>query len=89
LIVSYICAIVDNPKIVVSAAFMTATLVLALTTYAYFTNTDFTVLGGLAFILLGLFLILGLFSFLFGPKMYLVYCFVGVLMFGFFLIIDT
>jgi FtsH-binding integral membrane protein len=89
LVVAYICAAVNNPRIVVSAAFMTATLVLSLTVYAYFTNTDFTVMGGLAFILLGLFIILGLFSFLFGPKLYLVYCFVGVLLFGFYLIIDT
>ena len=88
-LVSYVCAAVNNPKIVLAAAFMTTAIVLALTLYACVTKTDFTVMGGLAFVLGAIFLILGLFSYFFGPTIYLLYCGLGVLLFGFYLIIDT
>ena len=71
------------------AAFMTVGIVLALTFYAFTTNEDFTVCGGLAFVLGAIFCVFGLFSFLFGPTMYLIYCAIGVFIFGLYLVIDT
>ena len=87
--VSYICASVNSPKIVIAAAFMTAGVVLSLTLYAFTTETDFTVFGGLAFVLTAVFCLFGIFSFYFGPTMNLIYCSIGVLLFGFYLIMDT
>ena len=68
---------------------MTAAMVLALTLYSFTTRTDFTTFGALAFIAGALFIVVGLFSFWFGATMRLIYCSIGVLLFGFYLIIDT
>ena len=88
-IVSYICASVNDPKVVIAAAFFTAAIVLSLTVYAFTTKKDFTVFGGLAFMIsIGL-LIFGIVCAFLGPQMYLIYCFLSVCAFGFYLIIDT
>ena len=63
-------------------------IVFALTIYALQTKSDFTVMGGMAFALAILFIMFGLFSFFFGPTMRLVYCTLGVVLFGFYLVID-
>ena len=68
---------------------MTAAIVLALTLYAMLTKTDFTVWAGLLFVVGAAFLMFGFFSFLFGPTMQLVYCVLGVILFGVYLIFDT
>jgi FtsH-binding integral membrane protein len=88
-IVAYACASVNDPTIVVAASFFTAVMVLSLTIYAITTNKDFTVCGGLAFIIsIGL-LVLGLVCAFIGPRAYLFYCFLAVCAFGFYLLIDT
>jgi FtsH-binding integral membrane protein len=71
------------------AAFMTAGIVVALTIYAMTTKTDFTVCGGALFIIGAGFCLFGLFSFMFGPTMHLIFCIIGVIIFGFYLIFDT
>mmetsp|Transcript_4637 Transcript_4637/g.4358 ORF Transcript_4637/g.4358 Transcript_4637/m.4358 type:complete len:195 (-) Transcript_4637:25-609(-) len=88
-VASYVCAVVDDPQIVFSAAFMTAGIVIALTIYAMTTKSDFTICGGMLFVVLASFIILGLFSFLFGPGMKLVFCSFGVILFGIYLVADT
>lgn len=87
--VSYICASVHSPQLVLAAIFMTAAMVLALTIYAFSTSTDFTTMGALAFIALAVFMVFGLFSFWFGATVRLIYCAFGVLLFGLYLVIDT
>lgn len=72
-----------------AATVMTAGIVFALTLYAMTTSTDYTAFGGLAFVLGAVFIMLGLFSLFFGPKLYLLYCGLGVMLFGFYLVIDT
>lgn len=44
--VGHTCTMVNNGLVVVTAAFMTASIVIALTLYAIFTKTDFTACGG-------------------------------------------
>ena len=67
---------------------MTAGIVLGLTVYAFTTSSDFTTCGAAAFMLGALFLVVGLISLFLGPKFYMIYCFFGVLLFGFYLIMD-
>ena len=87
--VAFSCAAVNDAKTVLSAAFMTAGIVVALTIYAMTTKTDFTVCGGMMFVIFGAFILFGIFSFVFGPTMHLIYCIIGVILFGLYLIIDT
>ena len=87
--VSFICASVDDPTIVLSAAFMTTGIVLALTIYALTTKSDFTVCGGAMFVFGAAFLMFGIFSMFFGPTARLIYNLIGVILFGIYLVIDT
>jgi FtsH-binding integral membrane protein len=87
--ISYICAAVNDPVIVVQAAFMTAGLVCGLTLYAVTTKHDFTVFGGLLWAIGSIFLIFSLFSVFFGTTMRLIYCGLGVFLFSIYLIFDT
>jgi FtsH-binding integral membrane protein len=87
--VAFTCAAVDNPRVVLEAAFLTAGIVVALTFYAILSKKDFTVMGGLAFILCAALIIFGLFSFWFGRTLQLIYCTIAVCIFGLYLIIDT
>ena len=75
--------------IVFAAATMTAGIVIALTLYAVFTKTDFTTCGGILAVLGGVFLVFMIFSFFFGPTFHLIMSFVGVLLFGIYLVFDT
>jgi len=68
---------------------MTTAIVLSLTIYAATTKTDFTVMGGLLFVITAIFIVFGLFSLFFGPTVHLIYCSLGVFLFGFYLIFDT
>jgi FtsH-binding integral membrane protein len=88
-VTAFCCAIIKDPKIVIASAFMTAGIVIALTLYAFFTKTDFTTCGGIFAALLAELAMLGLFCFTFGPTMRLLYCGVGVITFGTYLVIDT
>lgn len=87
--VAFCCAAVNDAQIVLAAAFMTAAMVLALTFYALTTKSDFTVCGAMLFVVSACFIMLGLFSWLMGPTMRLVYCTLGVILFGVYLVIDT
>ncbi len=87
--VAFICASVNNSLMVVQAMAMTAAVVLGLTIYAMVAKHDFTVYGGILFIAMAIFFVFSLFSYFFGPTMRLIYCSIGVFIFGFYLIIDT
>ena len=88
-IVSAICATYD-PNIVIMAAIMTTGITLALTIYAMTTKTDFTVCGGLLFVLVMALILFGLFALFFNVKiLYTFYCILGVIVYGIYLITDT
>jgi FtsH-binding integral membrane protein len=87
--VAYICAVVNDSFLVVQAAFMTASLVLGLTCYAWTTKTDFTVYGGFLSSIGAVFLIFALFSVFFGPTLRLIYCVLGLAFFSVYLVYDT
>ena len=90
---SYICAIVaeeNGNQVVVVAAVMTLAIVLALTMYAIFTPTDFTIKWGIVIVILMAMLMLGIFSiFVWSPFLNNLYCSLGVIVFGIYLVIDT
>lgn len=88
-IVAFACAAVNDGQIVLMAAFMTAAMVGGLTLYAFTTKSDFTICGGMLFVVSACFLMMGLFMFLFGPAMRLIYCTLGVILFGVYLVVDT
>lgn len=87
--ISYITNLTD-PKIVFMAAFLTALIVISLTIYAFTTKTDFTVMGGLIFILSFALLGFGVLSFFFRSRiLHVFYCCLGVVVFGVYLVFDT
>jgi FtsH-binding integral membrane protein len=86
--VSTIAAFYDT-QTVVTAALMTTTVVLALTVYALTTKTDFTYLGGFLFVFTTVMLFWGIFMLIFGFFLYTLYCALGVILFGIYLIFDT
>ncbi len=72
------------------AAAMTLAVTLSLTIYALTTKTDFTMCGGFLFFAAMLFLMFGLFYFIYpGRVMSNLYCVGGVLLYGFYLVYDT
>ena len=87
--VAVICSEFD-PDVVIAAVFMTAGVTSALTIYAWTARTDFTIFGGMivvvgmAFCMAGLFLIL-----LQGDTLNMIFCALGVILYGLYLIIDT
>ena len=87
--VAFTCATVKDSMVVLAAAMMTAAVVIGLTLYAVFTPTDFTKCGGAMTVIGCAFMVFSLFSFLFGPTMRLIYCVLGVIVFGMYLIFDT
>ncbi len=88
-IVGAICGMAD-PKLVFMAAFMTFALVISLTLYAMTTKTDFTMSGGILFVLgcgLLMFSIFGLFT---SNKLFhIILCVAGIVLFGIYLLYDT
>lgn len=91
--VSYICGItatVVGTQTVVIAALMTAAMVTAITIYAYKTETDFTASWGIIVVVSVVLLILGLVTmFTDNPFLHNLYCAVGIICFGLYLIVDT
>lgn len=88
-IVSYICSVSD-PKLVFMAACMTAAITIAVTIYAVTTETDFTLQGGLFFILSASLLMLTVFSLFTSNKfLHILICSLGVILFGLYIIYDT
>jgi len=85
--VSVCCAMYD-PLTVISAASLTAAVTVALTIYAYKTETDFTYMGGLLYV--GICLLFGFgFLLLFVPGLKVLYCIIGVFLYSLYLIYDT
>lgn len=88
-IVAYICCF-TQPSVVYSAGTMTLVVCLALTIYAFTTKRDFTMMGGMLFVLLAVFLVASIFMiFIKIPLVRIVYHVIGVLLFGFYLVYDT
>lgn len=87
--VAFCCAAVNDAQTVLAAIFMTAAIVVALTIYAMTTKKDFTICGGMIFVVSACFLIFGLFSWILGPTARMIYCLFGVILFGLYLVIDT
>ena len=90
---SYIVSVIASeysPKIVIMAAAMTAAVTLALTIYAVTTKTDFTVCGGVLFVLGMSLLMFAIFTWLIGNYwLHVIYCALGVIVYGLYLIFDT
>ena len=68
---------------------MTAGIVIGLTFYAFRTKKDFTFCGGMMWVLGSAFIVFGLLMMFMGPTARLIYCLLGVILFGVYLIIDT
>ena len=69
---------------------MTLAIVIGLTVYAIFTPTDFTVKWGIIVVICVAMLMLGIFSlFVWSPFLTNLYCSLGVILFGIYLVIDT
>ena len=82
------CALAD-PKIVFMAALMTCVMVISLTIYAIYTSTDFTMQGGLFFIVMAASLLFCIFGIFIRVKIILVIiCLCGVIIFSLYLIYD-
>lgn len=98
--VSYICGVTagtDGKQTVVIAAVMTAgkygsdlVMVVACTIYAFTTETDFTTSWGFIVVLSAAMLVLAIVS-IFTNSLFInnLFCAIGVILFGFYLIIDT
>jgi FtsH-binding integral membrane protein len=89
---SYMVATVASfyePKVVFTAAAMTAAVTIALTIYACTTKTDFTYCGGLLFCFAALMLTYTIFAICFQIYLGALYCVFGVLLYSVYLIYDT
>ena len=80
-----------NPEVVLSAAILTVGITLSLTIYAITTKRDFTMMDGALFIVLMAFMLMSFIMWAFGHKIgyaNIIYCTLGVIIFGFYLIYD-
>lgn len=88
-IVGFICGL-SNPRIVFMAAFMTCAMCIGLTVYALTTKTDFTLQGGLLFILgMGLMLMAIFAMFTNNKIVHVMLSTLWVVLFGIYLVYDT
>ncbi len=88
--VSFAC-VTSNPNLVLIAALMTLGVTVALTVYALTTKTDFTMYGGMFFIVGMSIIMFGLFASLFGgmtPILHIFLCCVSVILYGMYLVYD-
>ena len=86
---SYICSNY-SAEVVLTAAALTTAAVIGLTLYACYTKTDFTILGGMLFVILLVFFVFGLILMFVKIKiLHLIYCIIGVILFSIYLIYDT
>jgi len=88
-LVAFAVAIVQDRHTVLAAAFLTAGVVCGLTLYAMTTKTDYTFCGGTLFVVGAAVLMFGVISMFMGSTWRLVYCVLGVILFGMYLIFDT
>jgi len=82
------CCANYDPIIVLEAVFLTCAVTISLTIYACTTKTDFTVCGGMLFVMICLLLCLGILS-IFLPFLNTLYCVCGVLVYSIYLLYDT
>jgi len=77
-------------KSVLLASLLTAAIVIALTIYAFKTETDFTYAGGSLFVMLSALMVVSLFAMFFQSKILdMIIAFVSACLFGMYLIYDT
>lgn len=87
--VGAMCALSD-PTNVFIALVLTAALVVGLSIYAFTTKTDFTMMGGLLFMLLSVLIIASILSIFFKSKLLeIAISGFSIFIFGFYLIYDT
>lgn len=77
-----------DPTVVACAAALTAATVCGIFIYAMRTEKDFTVYGPLLWQLSIMFIVASIFIMLFGPRLHYILAFAGVILFGFYLIVD-
>ena len=79
-----------DPKTILIATFLTATIVVALTIYAFTTRTDFTMMGGLLFTVLSALIMMSFLCIFFPSKIFrtIISAF-SVVLFSIYLIYDT
>lgn len=88
-IVSAVVALSDEKSVLIAVVLTTA-IVLALTIYAFTTDTDFTLLGGLLFILGAALIMGGILAFFIRDRVFsLVISVIATIIFGIYLIYDT
>ena len=78
-----------NWVVVVEAASLTASVSVAISLYAITTKTDYTIYAPMIFITCIVFMVAGMFAYYIGPTASLIWCVVGVLLFSFYLLIET
>ena len=78
-----------DPKLVVEAAFLTSAVVVGITVYAVTTKTDYTMCGPILFIIALVFITAGIMCCIYGPALRLLYATLGVILFSFYLMVDT
>ncbi|EGR28875.1 hypothetical protein IMG5_167280 [Ichthyophthirius multifiliis] len=92
--VSCTCSILgsqnNGQNLVLIAAVMTLGVSLALTAYAFYTKTDFTMMGGFIFCFFIVLIIFGFFAtFSHQKTIYIIYCALSVILYSIYLIYDT
>ena len=87
-LVGSIAMSVPDPTVVACAAALTAATVCGIFIYAMRTEKDFTVYGPLLWQLSIMFIVASIFIMLFGPRLHYILAFAGVILFGFYLIVD-
>lgn len=79
-----------TPISVLYASCLTAAIVIGLTIYAFKTETDFTYMGGMLFVILSGFIMAGLLGMFFQSRTFdLIMAYIGACIFGVYLIYDT
>jgi FtsH-binding integral membrane protein len=87
--VSFTASVYD-PSIVVTAAFMTAGVVTGLTVYAYKSERDYTLCGGVMSMIFFALVTFCIFALIFQAQILTTfYCLICVVIFGFYIIFDT
>lgn len=88
--ITSIVADVEGGAIVVVAACMTLSIVVALTLYALFTRSDFTTGWGILVGIIAPLILFGIFAWIsWIPVLHSLYCALGAALFGIYLVIDT
>ena len=88
-LVCFVCSRYE-PRLVMMAMFMTAGVVLALSLYAVFTTSDFTIMGGGIVMVAFSIMMFGMFAIIFQDRfLYMFYVWLVILLVGFYIIIDT